>query len=224
MAKNTWLSWSSGKDSAWALHALRQSSEHNVTGLFTTVNATFERVAMHAVRMELLNLQAEATGLPLHLIPIPYPCTDEQYAAAMDTFVKKATDCGVQCMGFGDLYLEDVRSYRQERLRDSGIEAIFPLWQRPTRELIEEMIAGGLRARITCIDPRKVPPTFAGEELTSALLERLPPGVDPCGENGEFHTFVFDGPMFSRALPIRKGETVTRDGFVFADFQLAPGG
>lgn len=217
MSKKTWLSWSSGKDSAWALHVLRQSEEYEVSGLFTTINATFERVAMHAVRVELLRLQAEAVGLPLYLIEIPYPCSDEQYAAAMAEFVARAQNDGVQCMAFGDLYLEDVRRYREQRMRDTGIEAVFPLWQMPTRPLLAEMLAGGLRACLTCIDPRVLPAEFAGRELTLEMVDDMPAGTDPCGENGEFHSFVFDGPMFERPLAIEMGEVVERDGFVFAD-------
>lgn len=220
MSNNTWLSWSSGKDSAWALHVLRQSEEHLVTGLFTTINSAFGRVAMHAVRVELLREQARAVGLPLYLIEIPYPCSNEQYAAAMTEFVAHAQQEGVRCFAFGDLYLEDVRRYREERLQATGIAAIFPLWGRATRELIAEMMAGGLRACLTCVDPRALPASFAGQELNSKLQDSLPEGVDPCGENGEFHSFVFDGPMFSYPLDVEMGEVVERDGFVFADCRL----
>ncbi|MBU0620768.1 MAG: adenine nucleotide alpha hydrolase [Gammaproteobacteria bacterium] len=217
MRKNTWLSWSSGKDSAWALHVLRQSGEHEVSGLFTTVNAAFDRVAMHAVRVELLRMQAEAAGLPLHVIEIPYPCSDEQYAAAMNDFMAQARAAGVQCMAFGDLYLEDVRRYREERMQGTGIAPVFPLWGRPTRELLRDMLDGGLRAHLTCVDPRVLPAAFAGQELTLELAAQMPPGTDCCGENGEFHTFVSAGPMFAHPLAIEMGEVVTRDGFVFAD-------
>ncbi len=220
MRKNTWLSWSSGKDSAWALHVLRQSSEYEVTGLFTTINSVFGRVAMHAVRVALLQRQAQAVGLPLHLIEIPYPCSDAQYAAVMTDFVERACNDGIRCMAFGDLFLQDVRRYREERMQGTGIEPIFPLWDIPTRELIEEMLAGGLRACLTCVDPRVLPADFAGCELTQELLDSLPSNIDPCGENGEFHTFVFDGPMFTHPLDIEMGEVVTRDGFVFADCWL----
>lgn len=223
MSKKTWLSWSSGKDSAWALHELRQSDEYAVAGLFTTINSAFERVAMHAVRIELLREQARAVGLPLHLIAIPNPCSNEQYAAAMSDFMAHARDEGVQCMAFGDLYLQDVRRYREERMRGTGIEAVFPLWEKPTRGLLQEMLAGGLRACLTCVDPRVLPAEFAGRELTEALLESMPSGIDPCGENGEFHTFVFDGPMFVRPLEIEMGEVVSREGFVFADCSLRAG-
>ena len=224
MRKNTWLSWSSGKDSAWALHVLRQSDEYEVTGLFTTINSAFDRVAMHAVRVELLRRQAQAVGLPLHLIGIPYPCSDGQYAASMADFVACARNDGVRCMAFGDLYLQDVRRYREERMQGTGIEAVFPLWGMPTRALLEEMLAGGLRACLTCVDPRVLPAEFAGRELTTVLLESMPSGIDPCGENGEFHSFVFDGPMFTQPLDIEMGEVVTRDGFVFADCRLRVAG
>lgn len=220
MRKNTWLSWSSGKDSAWALHVLRQSDEYEVTGLFTTINTAFERVAMHAVRVALLRQQAQAVGLPLYLIEIPYPCTNEQYAAAMTALVASAQAEGVRCMAFGDLYLEDVRRYREERMQGTGIEPVFPLWGKPTRPLLQEMLANGVRACLTCVDPRVLPAEFAGRELTAELLARMPDHIDPCGENGEFHTFVFDGPMFAQPLDIEMGEVVTRDGFVFADCWL----
>lgn len=220
MRKKTWLSWSSGKDSAWALHVLRQSAEYDVTGLFTTINSQFERVAMHAVRVELLRQQAQAIGLPLYLIEIPYPCSNEQYAAVMTNFMARASNEAVRCMAFGDLYLQEVRNYREERMQGTGIEPVFPLWGRPTRELLEEMLAGGLRACLTCVDPRVLPAEFAGRELTPALLQSMPSGIDPCGENGEFHSFVFDGPMFAYPLAIEMGEVVTRDGFVFADCWL----
>ena len=220
MRKKTWLSWSSGKDSAWALHVLRQSDEYEVTGLFTTINTAFERVAMHAVRVALLRQQAQAVGLPLHLIEIPHPCSNEQYAAAMTAFVGRAQDEKVNCMAFGDLYLQDVRRYREERMQGTGIEPVFPLWEKPTRPLLQEMLASGLRACLTCVDPRVLPAEFAGRELTAELLARMPDDIDPCGENGEFHTFVFDGPMFAQPLDIEMGEVVTRDGFVFADCWL----
>jgi uncharacterized protein (TIGR00290 family) len=217
MHKKTWLSWSSGKDSAWALHVLRQSGVYEVTGLFTTINAAFDRVAMHAVRVELLRLQAQAVGLPLHLIEIPCPCSDEQYDAAMSEFVVRAGEEGVRCMAFGDLYLQDIRRYREQRMQGTGIEPVFPLWARPTADLLGEMLAGGLRACLTCVDPRVLPAEFAGRELSLELLDSMPSGIDPCGENGEFHTFAFDGPMFAQPLDIEMGEVVTRDGFVFAD-------
>lgn len=199
------------------MHVLRQSDEYEVDALFTTVNTEFDRVAMHAVRVELLQRQAQAVGLPLYIIEIPYPCSNEQYAAVMTTFMERANKEGVQCMAFGDLYLEDVRRYREERMQGNGIEAVFPLWGKPTRALLSEMLTSGLRACLTCIDPRVLPAEFAGKELTMRLLESMPDSVDACGENGEFHSFVFDGPMFIEPLNIQMGEVVTRDGFVFAD-------
>jgi len=220
MRKKTWLSWSSGKDSAWALHVMRQSGEHEVAGLFTTINSVFDRVAMHAVRTELLRHQARAIGLPLHLIEIPYPCSDAQYAAVMADFMARASNDGVRCMAFGDLFLQDVRRYREERMQGTGIEPVFPLWKKPTRELLAEMLTGGLRAVLTCVDPKVLSAEFAGRELTLELLGSMPSGMDPCGENGEFHTFVFDGPMFAQPLDIEVSEAVERDGFVFADCWL----
>ncbi len=175
---------------------------------------------MHAVRVELLRQQSQAVGLPLYLIEIPYPCSNEQYAAVMTEFMARASSEKVLCMAFGDLYLQDVRSYREKRMQGSGIEPVFPLWGRTTRDLLEEMVAGGLRACLTCVDPKVLPAEFAGRELTPALLEDMPASIDPCGENGEFHSFVFDGPMFSYPLDIEMGEVVTRDGFVFADCWL----
>jgi len=219
MAKRTLLSWSSGKDSAWALHILRTQSDHEVAGLVTTVNETHQRVAMHAVRMELLQQQANASGLELHILNIPDPCSNEQYESVMRDFIRKARHMGIEYMAFGDLFLEDVRKYREDKLSDSGITPIFPLWQIPTDKLVNDMLANGVRAYLTCIDPRCLPSGYAGRELDSALLDELPAGTDPCGENGEFHTFVFDGPMFNHALDISVGEIVERDGFVFADLE-----
>jgi uncharacterized protein (TIGR00290 family) len=220
MPKKTWLSWSSGKDSAWTLQELRKSAEYEVAGLFTTINGGFNRVAMHGVRAELLRLQAQAIGLPLYPIEIPYPCSDEQYDYAMTDFVMRARSEGVRCMAFGDLFLRDVRRYREERMQGTGIETVFPLWGKPVRPLLDEMLAGGLRACLTCVDPRVLPAEFAGRELTPELVESMPPNIDPGGENGEFHTFVFDGPMFAQPLDVEVGDVVERDGFVFADCRL----
>lgn len=217
MAKRTLLSWSSGKDSAWALHLLRQQPEYEVVGLVTTVNEDYQRVAMHAVRLELLQQQARATGLELYVLHIPNPCTNEQYEAVMNDFIRQAHDLDIECMAFGDLFLEDIRRYREDRLRDSGITPVFPLWQIPTDELVNNMIANGLRAYLSCVDPRSLSHEFAGRELDRSLLEEFPTAVDPCGENGEFHSFVFDGPMFDKPLDISVGEIVERDGFIFAD-------
>ena len=218
----TWLSWSSGKDSAWSLEMLRRGGEHEVTGLFTTVNALFDRVAMHAVRRTLLEVQAKAAGLPLHAIDIPYPCPNADYERIMGAFVARAQAHGVDAMAFGDLFLADIRAYREKQLAGTGIAPLFPLWGRDTRKPAAEMIDGGLVAHVTCVDPRKLDRAFAGRRFDRTLLADLPTGVDPCGENGEFHTFVSAGPMFHEAVPIRTGEVVERDGFVFAD--MAPVG
>jgi uncharacterized protein (TIGR00290 family) len=215
--KRTLLSWSSGKDSAWALHVLRQDPDIDVVGLFSTFNQAFDRVAMHGVRIELVRRQAENAGLPIRLIPIPHPCSDDEYAAIMERFVERARQEGIDCFAFGDLLLEDVRQYREERLAGTGIAPLFPLWGLPTGELSHEMVNGGLRAIVTCLDPQHLSEEFAGQEYDASFLDRLPTAVDPCGENGEFHTFAFDGPMFRQPVGIRVGETVSRDGFVFAD-------
>ncbi|MBN1867257.1 adenine nucleotide alpha hydrolase [Candidatus Sumerlaeota bacterium] len=217
MKRKTLLSWSSGKDSAWALHVLRADPRYEVAGLFTVVNAKYDRVAMHGARADLLRLQAKAAGLPLREIPIPDPCSDEEYAGAMRAFVDECTRAGVECMAFGDLYLEDVRAYREKQLAGTGIEPIFPLWNRPTDALVKEMLAAGLKAYIACVDTRKLPARFAGRELTEALLAEFPEGVDLCAENGEFHTVAVAGPMFREAIEVEIGEIVERDGFAFAD-------
>jgi uncharacterized protein (TIGR00290 family) len=219
--KKTLLSWSSGKDSAWALHILRQQPDIDVAGLFCTVNQEFERVAMHAVRIELLQQQAVNVSLPVQLVPIPNPCSDDEYAAIMADFVEQAKQQGVDCFAFGDLFLEDIRRYREARLATTGITPLFPLWGMPTAELSREMVNSGLRAKITCIDPHHLSADFAGQDYDLPFLERLPAQVDPCGENGEFHSFAFDGPMFRKAVSVATGETVSRDGFLFTD--LLPG-
>jgi uncharacterized protein (TIGR00290 family) len=219
MPRKTLLSWSSGKDSAWALHLLRQNPDFTVAGLFCTVNAAFDRVAMHGVRRELLQRQAEAVGLPVQVLEIPYPCSNNDYAAVMSDFVDQARRDGVECFAFGDLFLEDIRRYREERLAGTGIEPVFPLWGIPADELAQTMVDNGLQARVTCLDPRQLPPSFAGRAFDAEFLRELPPGVDPCGENGEFHTFAHDGPMFHQPVPLTVGETVERDGFVFTDLR-----
>ena len=211
------LAWSSGKDSAWSLHALRQDPALEVVGLLTTLNEAYDRVAMHAVRRALLEAQAEAAGLPLVVVRIPSPCPNETYEAAMAAAVADARARGITGIAFGDLFLEDIRRYREKQMSGTGLSLHFPLWGRPTAALAEAMIDGGLQARITCVDPRVMPEDLAGAAFDRALLARLPAGVDPCGENGEFHTFAWDGPMFRRPVPVRGGEVVTRDGFVFAD-------
>jgi len=217
MKKRTLLSWSSGKDSAWALHILRQDPDVDVVGLFSTFNQAFGRIAMHGVRIGLVRQQAENVGLPIRLIPIPYPCTDEEYAAIMGDFVEGARRDGIDCFAFGDLLLEDVRRYREEKLAGTGIAPLFPLWGTPTGELSREMVSSGLRAIITCLDPQHLSADLAGHAYDAAFLDRLPAGVDPCGENGEFHTFARDGPMFRQPVGVSVGKTVSRDGFVFTD-------
>ncbi|HJW08247.1 MAG TPA: hypothetical protein VJ483_01360 [Holophagaceae bacterium] len=214
------LSWSSGKDSAYALHVLRQQGEVEVVGLLTTINQAFQRVAMHAVREELLEAQAEAAGLPLRKVLIPWPCPNGAYEAAMAEACAQAVADGIEVMVFGDLFLEDIRAYREEKLQGTGLRPLFPLWGRDTAELAREMAASGLRARITCVDPKQLDGRFAGRDFDAALLAELPPDVDPCGERGEFHSFAYAGPMFTRGIPIRSGEVVARDGFVFADLTL----
>lgn len=215
------LAWSSGKDSAWSLHILRQRPEVEVVGLLTTLNEAHDRVAMHAVRRTLLEGQARAAGLPLTLVRIPSPCSNAEYEAAMGAAVARARAGGVRGVAFGDLFLEDIRRYREGQMAGTGLELVFPLWQRPTDVLAREMLAGGLQARLTCVDPRVLPGSFAGRAFDAALLADLPPGVDPCGENGEFHTFAWDGPMFRAPVAVCPGQVVERDGFVFAD--LLPG-
>jgi uncharacterized protein (TIGR00290 family) len=212
-----WLAWSSGKDSAWALHTVRQSGELEVVALLTTVNHTHQRVAMHAVRETLLEMQAKAAGLPLVKVAIPLPCTNEVYAGAMGEAMARARSEGVRHVVFGDLFLEDIRAYREKQLAACGMIPVFPLWLKDTRRLAEEMIAGGLSAFLTCIDPRKVDRRFAGRRFDAQLLRELPAAVDPCGENGEFHSFANAGPMFAHEISVAPGEIVERDGFVFAD-------
>ena len=214
------LAWSSGKDSAWTLHVLRQQGEVAVVGLLTTINQAFDRVAMHAVRRELLAAQAAAVGLPLRTVEIPYPCSNTEYESAMAAAMERARAGGITAVAFGDLFLEDVRRYREDRMRGSGLTPLFPIWAIPTDALARRMVAAGLRARLTCVDPKTLPAHFAGRDFDDALLADLPAGVDPCGERGEFHSFAYDGPMFERAVPIRAGEVVERDGFVFADLLL----
>jgi uncharacterized protein (TIGR00290 family) len=215
--KRVLLSWSSGKDSAWSLHLLRQDPHLEVVGLLTTLNEAFDRVAMHAVRRELLEAQAEATGLPLQAISIPWPCSNEQYERVMADVCVRARAAGVDAVAFGDLFLRDIRAYRERQLDGTGLEPLFPLWNLDTRDLARDMIAGGLRAKLTCVDPKRLAPSFAARDFDQQLLDELPAGVDPCGENGEFHSFVYAAPVFGKMLPIRIGEIVERDGFVFAD-------
>ncbi|MEW6284907.1 MAG: ATP-binding protein [Chloroflexota bacterium] len=213
------LSWSSGKDSAWTLHAIRQQPAVEIIGLLTTFNETNNRVAMHGVRMELVEKQAEAAGIPLWSVPLPFPCSNEEYETRMRAVIERARSEGVTHIAFGDLFLEDIRAYRERMMAGTGIQPIFPLWRArdDSKALAEEMLAGGLRAALTTVDPKQLAPSFAGRLYDERLLAELPPSVDPCGENGEFHTFCFAGPMFQHSIPIQIGETVTRDGFVFTD-------
>ena len=217
MKKPALLSWSSGKDSAWSLQVLNQQNDIEIVGLFSTVNQEFNRVAMHAVRVELLQLQAVSVRLPIQLIPIPYPCSNSQYESIMNKFIEKTKANGIEYFAFGDLYLEDVRKYREHSLVGTGINPVFPLWGMNTKSLSEEMIDSGLKARITCVDPKQLSTDFAGIEYDKSFLELIPDNADPCGEKGEFHTFVYDGPMFKERIKISAGETISRDGFVFTD-------
>ncbi len=212
------LSWSTGKDSAWTLHVLQQQHPGAVAGLLTTVNEAFDRVAMHAVRRTLLQAQADAAGLPLHVVDLPWPCSNAQYEAAMKVAVDRFVREGFTHVAFGDLFLEDVRRYREERLAGTGLAPLFPLWKtEPTVELARRMIHGGLRAYLTCVNPKNLDLSFAGRPFDRELLADLPAEVDPCGENGEFHSFAWDGPMFRYPVAIRVGAVVERDGFVFTD-------
>ena len=216
--KRVILSWSSGKDSAWALHVLRQDPEIEVCALLTTLNTAFDRVAMHGTRRSVLEAQAEAAQLPLWTVPLPWPCSNEIYEERMAEACQRAVGEGIDAVAFGDLFLEDVRAYRERQLKPAGLEPLFPLWKNPTGTLAREMMSGGLRARISCVDSKQLPASFASREFDENLLRDLPAGTDPCGEQGEFHTCVYAGPMFSAPLPLENGETVDRDGFVFTDF------
>jgi uncharacterized protein (TIGR00290 family) len=217
--KRALLSWSSGKDSAWALHLMRAGVEMGVeiAGLLTTFNQAADRVAMHAVRRTLVEAQAAAAGLPLRAVELPWPCSNEEYESRMAEACRAAVADGFEAIAFGDLFLRDIREYRERKLAGSGLEPLFPLWEIPTRELAHEMIRGGLRARITCVDKKQLDASFAGREFDLALLADLPPQADPCGENGEFHTFAYAGPMFQHPIPVAAGELRDADGFVFAD-------
>jgi uncharacterized protein (TIGR00290 family) len=217
--RRAWMSWSSGKDSAFALGVARARPDLEVTALLTTVTDRYARVSMHGVREELLRAQARAVGLPLVDVRIPSPCPNDVYQARMAEALSRAAADGVDTVVFGDLYLADIRAYREDTLSAIGFRAEFPLWKRDTGELAREMIASGLQAVLTCVDPRRVPRELAGREFDQRLLDELArlPGVDPCGENGEFHTFAYGGPPLSLPLAVEVGEIVERDGFVFAD-------
>lgn len=216
-----WMSWSTGKDSAWALHVARQQGEVEIVALLTTVNSTHSRVAMHAVRERLLEAQAESVGLPLVKVSIPWPCPNAEYELAMAEAMRRASAQGVTHHVFGDLFLEDIRKYREEKLAACGMTPLFPIWGMNTTSLAREMVEAGLRAYLTCVDPKKLDQKFAGRFFNHKLLAELPASVDPCGENGEFHTFAFAGPMFRWPIPAELGEIVFRDEFIFAD--VVPG-
>ena len=213
----TLVSWSSGKDSAWMMHVLKQDPSIEIGGLLTTMNEQFDRVAMHAVRRRLLEAQADAAGVPLRTVQLPWPCTNEQYEDRMRAAVAQAVAEGFTHVAFGDLFLEDVRKYREEKLAGTGLTPLFPIWGIPTDELADRMVAGGLRSVLTCVNPKHLNRSFAGRQFDRVLLNDLPAGVDKCGERGEFHSFAWDGPMFNHPVSISVGEIVDRDGFVFAD-------
>ncbi|HVT24220.1 MAG TPA: hypothetical protein VHD95_06305 [Rhizomicrobium sp.] len=221
MPPKAFISWSSGKDSAFALCEARRLGLADVVGVLTTINEVYDRVAMHGVRDSVLDRQIEELGLPVIKVPIPSPCPNDVYEARMAEATARIKSQGVRHVIFGDLFLEDIRAYRDQKLSAAGMETIYPLWQRDTRILADEMIASGLVAHIVCLDPRRIDRTFAGRYFNRDLLRELPPGVDPCGENGEFHTVVSAGPMFKAAIPVTIGETVERDGFVFTDVVTA---
>lgn len=215
--KKTLISWSSGKDSAWALHLLRDDPSISVVGLLTTINERSGRIAMHAVRESLLDAQSKTLGLPVVKVYLPDPCSNADYERAMKIAMGDARASGVEAIAFGDLFLEDIRRYREEKLAPTGIEPVFPLWGLSTRDLARQMISKGLRAIVTAVDPKQLDPAFVGRVFDSAFLEDLPEGVDPCGENGEFHTFVYAGPMLPRPLAVETRGRVERDGLVFVD-------
>jgi len=215
--KKAYVSWSSGKDAAWSLHQTRLRGLADVVGILTTINQEFNRVAMHGVRAELVDRQAQALGLPCMKVPLPWPCSNAEYEARMAAATAQLRAQGVTHMVFGDLFLEDIRAYREEKMVLAGMTPLFPLWLQDTHKLAQEMLAGGLEAHLACLDPRKLDPAFAGRRFDPSLLADLPAAVDPCGENGEFHTVVTAGPMFAAPIPVQPGEIVHRDGFVFAD-------
>jgi uncharacterized protein (TIGR00290 family) len=215
--KKILLSWSSGKDSAWTLHLLGQNPEVQVVALLTSFNAEANRVAMHAVRRALVETQAARIGIPLWAVDLPWPCSNVEYEDRMRAVCQRASTENITAVAFGDLFLQDIRDYRERQLQETGLEPLFPVWQIPTEQLGRHMIAAGLKAKITCVDPSKLEKGFAGRDYDLDLLRALPAGVDPCGENGEFHTFVYDAPVFASAIGVETGEIIERDGFVFAD-------
>ena len=220
--KRVVLSWSSGKDSAWTLYQLQQTEDIEIIGLLTTVNSEFNRVAMHAVREELLDAQAAATGLPLFKVPLPWPCSNADYESAIKTaFDEIRLEHDVTHIAYGDLFLEDVRQYRIDLMKDSKLTPLFPIWGLNTTALANDMLSNGLSAYLTCVDPKQLSKSFAGHKFDKEFLSQLGNKIDPCGENGEFHTFVYSGPMFESDVPITVGDTVNRDGFIFTDLMLA---
>jgi uncharacterized protein (TIGR00290 family) len=221
MGRKALIAWSSGKDSAWALHEVRRAGNYDVIGALTTLTETFDRVSMHGVRAEILRAQCAAAGLAQVIAPIPYPCPNEVYEARMADALARARADGVTHVIFGDLFLQDVRAYREQKLAGTGIAPVFPLWQRPTDALAREMIAAGLETYLVTVDLKRLAKNFAGRRFDAALLADLPPGTDPCGENGEFHTCAVAGPMFARRIAVTGGATVERDGFAYADLRLA---
>jgi len=223
MAEPILFCWSGGKDSAMALQAVLARSDLQVVALLTTITEGYDRISMHGVRRELLERQAQSIGLPLHEVRIPPQCINPIYEARMEEALVAYKTQGVRQVAFGDIFLEDLRSYREKNLARVEMTGLFPIWKRDTRELAEHLIASGFRATAVCIDPRKLDHSFAGRELNASFFHDLPPQVDPCGENGEFHTFVFDGPIFRQPIPVRSGEIVERDGFVFRDLLLCNG-
>ncbi len=219
--KKTLLSWSSGKDSAWALQALKGDPGYEVAGLLVSMNQRRARVSMHATRWTLLERQARVLGLPLWPLWLPEPCSNEQYQAVLRKTLLRAAEQGITAVAFGDLFLEDIRRYREAQLQDTGIEPLFPLWGRPTWELAHQMLEAGVTAYVTSVDLKRLPRSLVGQKWSGELLAELPPGCDPCGENGEFHTVVVSGPMFPEPIPVEVGEIVERDGFAYADLRLA---
>ena len=219
--KRVLLSWSSGKDSAWTLHILRQRGDCEIVGLLTTVNSHFDRVAMHGTRRSVLEAQADAAGVPLWPILLPWPCSNDVYEQQMREACDRAIAEKVEVIAFGDLFLRDIRAYREKQLAGTGLEPLFPLWDIPTALLAREMLAGGVRAKLTCVDTKQLAEPYVGCDFNSQLLAELPATVDPCGERGEFHTCVYAGPMFTKALQLEKGETVLREEFAYADFVLS---
>ena len=217
LRKDILLSWSSGKDSAWALHLLSRRKDVRIAALVTTFNRAFNRVAMHGVRRAVVEAQAERTGIPLWPVELPWPCSNVEYEEIMRAVCRRAVAQGIGAVAFGDLFLEDIRSYRERQLAGTGLEPLFPVWKIPTRQLALEMIAAGAKAKITCVDPAKLDRSYAGRDFDLAFIESLPEHIDPCGENGEFHTFVFDGPNFKEPVRFAQGETVQRDRFWFCD-------